>query len=349
MQLSALALSLGASLLEALEAIDAGASNVAVLLDEDSQGFLGIVTDGDLRRALIGGASLSDPVDPFVRRDPLTVGPEISRTHVLDLMTARNVSQVPVVAEDGSLVGMHLLREMVGCADRSNVAVVMAGGRGTRLHPLTDQVPKPMLPVAGRPILERIVLHLVGSGFRRVVLSTGYLGDQIEAHFGDGGEFGCQIEYVRDDPGVALGSGGALAAVAESIELPPQPLVVMNGDLVTQVDLGALLGQHEKSGAVVTIATRPYVHEVPFGVVEHDSFGRVLGFEEKPHASWSVSSGIYVLEPSMLKRVPSDREFPMTELIADALDRGEYVHSWMFTGDWHDVGRPEDLSRARGE
>jgi dTDP-glucose pyrophosphorylase/CBS domain-containing protein len=342
-----LVVGLDATVLQALAAIDAGGANAAVVVD-GMERFAGIVTDGDLRRALIGGGRLSDSIRPYVQATALTVAPHVSRAHVLDLMRVRGVNQLPIVDADGRVAGIHRLGDVIGRTTRPNVAVVMAGGRGTRLYPLTQKVPKPMVTVAGRPILEWIVLHLVGAGISRVVLATGYFAEQVEDHFGTGERFGCSIQYVRDPDDAPRGSGGALALVRDALDLPDAPVVVMNGDLITQFDVGAMLDHHRCTGAMVTIAARPLFHEVPFGVIGHDSDHRVTELVEKPVMSWTINAGIYAIEPSLLDRVPSDGEYPITELVGECLRRGEHVSAWDFNDEWNDVGRHDDLARARG-
>jgi dTDP-glucose pyrophosphorylase len=344
--LAPLTLGTGATIRDALAAIDAGAREIALVVDGESR-LVGTVSDGDLRRALLGGAVLDDPVAPHLARRPVVVGPGAGRAEVLDLMRARALGQIPVVDADGRLCGLHVIRELLGAVERDTSAVVMAGGRGTRLAPLTDTLPKPMVRVAGRPLLERLVLHLVGQGIRRVVLAVNYLGDVIEAHFGDGEAFGCRIAYLREDPAHPLGTGGALGLLRGAGLLPSSPMLVMNGDLLTQFDVGDLLASHAASGAAATVAVGDHVHELPFGVVEIDG-DRLVALREKPAAHWTVNAGVYVLDPALVDRVPAGAAFPLPALLEDCLRRGDPVHVWRLTDEWADVGRPADLARARG-
>ncbi len=309
------------SLRDAMTALDRGARQIALVVDADGR-LVGVVTDGDVRRALLGGASLDDPVSPRTSRRFVSVGPGDGRAEALDLMRARRVSAVPVVDGSGRPAGLHLLHEFIEPVERPNWAVVMAGGQGTRLRPLTDAIPKPMLRVAGRPILERIVLHLVGHGIRRMFVSVNYLGHVIEDHFGDGSAYGARIEYLREAE--ALGTAGSLTLLPS---LPEAPILVMNGDLVTSADVGGLLDAHAASGAVATVGVRRYLHTVPFGCVERDG-DRVVRLEEKPTLARDVNSGIYAISPVLLERVPVGRASSMPDLLEGALDRGERVAAY---------------------
>lgn len=320
----------------------------AVFLVDGDRRLLGRVDDRALYRALLDGVSLDDPAGPLVEPVPLVVDATADRADVLDLMRARAVEAAPVVDAAGRVLHLHLHQELLGAPELPHWAVVMAGGRGRRLAPLTDEVPKPMLPVAGRPILERLVLHLVGAGIRTVWLAVNYRREQIEAHFGDGSAFGCRIRYLRERPERPLGSGGALGLLAEAGAVPEHPLLVLNGDLVTDLDVNGLLADHAASGAGATMVVSEHAYEVPFGVVEGNGRG-LERLVEKPVVSWRVNAGVYVLAPHLLARVPSQQPYPITELFADSLARGETVQVWPLHGAWQDIGRPAELALARGQ
>jgi dTDP-glucose pyrophosphorylase len=347
-RLLALLLSDGATIRGAMERIDGGAAEVALALDPDGR-LRGVLTDGDVRRALLGGASLDDPVADHLSTTPTTVRAGTDRAAVLDLMRARTIAHVPEVDAEGRLTGLHLLRDVIGSPALPNRAVVMAGGRGTRLGDLTREVPKPMLEVAGRPILERIVLHLVGAGIRSVTLSVGYLADRITDHFGDGSDFGCRITYLHEDADRPLGTGGPLRLLLEDDAPPEHPVLVMNGDLLTSFSVSGILGAHVTAEASMTVGCKDYVHDVPFGVVTVDEDGHVTEITEKPRAGWTVNAGTYVVSPETLHRIPPDSTYPITELALDCLGRGERVLAWHLDGSWQDIGRPHELRAARGE
>lgn len=328
------------SIREALVAVDLGAAGAALAVDESGV-LVGIATDGDVRRALLRGASLGEPVAPILNREFVSLAPGQTRADALDLMVARHIDVVPVTDDTGRPVALHLLHTFIEPTVRGNWAVIMAGGRGTRLRPLTDAIPKPMLKVAGRPILERIVLHLVGHGISRIFLSVNYLAHVIEDHFGDGRAFGAQIEYLREEQ--PLGTAGALGLLPE---MPDRTMVLLNGDLVTSVDIGHLIDVHVRGAFAATVGTRRYVHTVPFGCVDRDG-DRIIGLEEKPAITREVNTGIYALAPHVVAMVPHGEEITMPELIGRVLASGEAVGAFEVQDDWVDVGQRDQLVRAR--
>jgi len=322
-------------------ALTLGAAQIALMIDRRGK-LLGTCTDGNVRRALLAGFSLEAALGPHIERKFVSVGPEVGRAQVLDLMRARRIQEIPVLSVDGTLLGLHRMRELIGSVERPNWAVLMAGGKGTRLGPLTENLPKPMIPVAGRPILERLVLHLVGYGIRRIFLSINYLGEMVETFFGDGSQYGCKIEYLREDR--PLGTGGSLALLPE---VPECPLVVMNGDLVTGLNIADMLTFHTKGEYVASVGVREYCHTVPFGVVETQD-GRLRLISEKPTHSWMVNTGCYVLNPDFIACMPKGTECTIVSLVEDALASGESIGAYNITQDWIDVGRVSDLARALG-
>jgi len=325
-----------------MQALDKSGVEIVMVVDELGL-LIGTVTDGDIRRAILGGAALDQLVERFAQHNFTAVDVGLGRAEVIELMQARRLSQIPIVDRSGRLCGLHVLHDVLGTAIRPNTAVVMAGGKGTRLGSLTAHTPKPMLRVAGRPILERIVLHLVGHGLKEIFLAVNYLSHLVEEHFGNGERFGCRIRYLKEDR--PLGTGGALSLLPEA---PRSPLLVMNGDLVTQANLGAMLDAHVASSAMATVGLRRYFHHVPFGCAELDN-GRVLSIQEKPTLTRLVNAGIYVLDPSMLARVPANTDFGLPSLLEGCLSQNEIVHGFEIEEDWIDVGQRDQLKQARGE
>jgi dTDP-glucose pyrophosphorylase len=334
-------LSPGKTIADAIRALNGPAEGMAVIVDETGK-VVGVLTDGDVRRALMKESCLDSPLDAYWQRNFFYVSEDESREQILDLMQAKRIKHLPVLDGMGRLVGIHKLHAIVGGEELPNHAVVMAGGRGERLRPITEHLPKPMIKVAGRPILERLVLHLVGCGVTRIHLSVNYLADVIERHFGDGSRFGCRIDYLHEDD--HLGTGGALSLLPA---ISSEPLLVVNGDLVTQVDFASMLGFHAANQAAATIGYRPYSYQIPFGCIELDG-DAVTGIREKPIVERCVSAGVYVLSPSAVELVPR-KFYPITELFQTLLQRGDKISAYEITTDWADVGQHRDLSQARGE
>jgi dTDP-glucose pyrophosphorylase len=329
------------TLLEVMQRISDNSREIALVVEGSR--LVGVVTDGDIRRGLLAGRTLQSRVRDVMTVRYVSVGAEADRARVLDLMKARAIRHVPVVDRKRRLLGIHFLEALLGTADKPNAAVIMAGGEGRRLRPLTDSIPKPMVTVAGRPILERIVLHLVGFGVKRIYISVNYLADVITRHFGDGSDFGCHITYLRET--APLGTGGALSLLPER---PRHPLLVMNGDLVTQPDIARLLQFHARHRAAATLAARHHKVDVPFGVVRERNH-RLVEMIEKPSWHYLVNAGIYVISPAALRFVPRARFFPITTLFETLLARRRRVAVYPVEEDWIDVGRREELYRARGE
>ncbi len=328
------------SLLDAMKAIDGNTQEV--VFAHDAQGRVsGLITDGDIRRGLIRGLGLDAPVQEVMTRDFHKVAPGTGRALVLDLMRAIQIRHVPVIGADGSLCGIHFLRDLLGVQERSNVAVIMAGGKGVRLRPITRNLPKPLVQVAGRPIIERLVLHLVSHGIRKIYLSINYLGSMIQDHFQNGNRFGCSIEYLVEER--ELGTGGALALLPER---PAHPLLVLNGDLLTQADIGRLLDFHQDQQVKATLAVTGYRHVVPYGVADVKN-GRLERLVEKPSLDFQVNSGIYVLDPSLIDMIEPGVDYPMTRLIDACLEKSLGVGVFPLEDEWRDIGSFNELFAAR--
>ena len=333
-----------ATVRETIECIDAGAIEIALVID-DQRRLLGTVTDGDVRRALLGGLALDDPVEAIVHRDPVTAAAGTDSATLLRLMSERGVDQVPLL-EDKRLVDVAFIRDLVqeseGHSSRDHPVVLMAGGRGTRLSPLTEDLPKPMLPVGDRPLLETLVGQVRGAGFSKILMAVNYRAEAIQDHFGDGSQFGIDITYLREDE--PLGSAGALRLAMDQLD---RPFVVMNADLLTTVNLSALMSFHQEEGNAVTVAVRQYALELPYGVLELDGTA-VVSLSEKPTASFFVNAGIYAMDPSAAALIDrfEERRFDMTDLVQAALDAGLRVGGFPVREYWLDIGHLAAYERA---
>ena len=333
---------LDATVRATIEHIDAGRAQLALVVEDDRR-LVGTVTDGDVRRALLHGVALDDPVASIVRREPVCAPPSTTTEELLELMDEHKIEQVPIL-DAGRVVDVVLLRDLVHPGSHEHPVVIVAGGEGRRLRPLTEDVPKPMLPVGGKPLLEGTLERVRDAGFSKVFLSVNYQADAIEQHFGTGDAIGVDIEYIRED--VPLGSAGSLQLLRERLD---RPFVVMNGDVLTNVDFDALLRFHRSEGNLLTMCVKQYVLQVPYGVVELEGT-EVTEIREKPEVKFFVNAGIYALSPEAMDLVPDEqREFHMTELIEAARAAGARVGSFAVREYWLDVGQFADYERANEE
>jgi len=330
-----------ASIGDAMLAIEKNCREV-VLIKNGSEIIIGVITDGDIRRGLLGGLVMTTPAAQVMTTNFISVPPKTDRTAVLDLMKALRIRHVPAIDATRHLIGIHFLEEIIGTPLRPNVAVIMAGGKGTRLRPYTENCPKPMVKVAGRPILERIVLNLVGNGIRQIYISVNYLAHMIEEHFGDGSAFGCQITYLRET--TELGTGGALSLLPTDLQ---HPIIVLNGDQITRINITGLLNKHDDVSADATMSVGHYQHEVPYGVV-HQKNGLLEKLEEKPALDILINLGLYVINPEAIRLVPRNQFFMITDLFSTLLEQKKNIATYFSDEDWIDVGRPDDLKRANG-
>ena len=285
-----------ATLQQAIRNLNESALQIALVVAQDGS-LLGTVTDGDIRRGLLRGLDLGSPVDSIIQRDPLVVPPQLGRDMVLQLMQVNKVRQLPIVDARRVVLGLHLWDELMTPQRRPNVMVIMAGGQGNRLRPHTENCPKPLLPVAGKPMLEHIIERAKAEGFEHFVLAIHYLGHMIEEYFGDGSRWRVKIEYLRESS--PLGTAGAVGLLDPR---PDAPFVVTNGDVLTDIRYGELLDFHCRHGAAATMAVRVHEWQHPFGVV-HTQGVEIVGFEEKPVARSHINAGIYVLDPAALDRL----------------------------------------------
>jgi dTDP-glucose pyrophosphorylase len=327
------------TLRDALAKIDAAGSQMALVVD-DQRHLLGTLSDGDARRALLKGMTLADPVARAMHQTPTFAREGESDQAILMTMRQRGLHQLPVLSALGVVVGMAVIDDFLITPERQNWVVIMAGGLGSRLEHLTKDTPKPMLKVGSRPLLETILLGYIAQGFRHFYLAVNYKAEQIEHYFGDGSKFGVEIRYLREN--MRLGTAGPLSLITQ---MPQQPIVVANGDLLTKEDIGQMVDRHVAAQAEATMAVRDYEIQVPFGVVR-ESNGLILGIDEKPVHHFLVSAGIYVLSSPVLNLVPKDTQFDMPQLFDSVTASGLRARPHRIEGYWLDIGRLADYERA---
>jgi len=336
-----------ATIQEAWTAIGRGAVGVALLVNDDRR-LIGTITDGDIRRAILDGANFDAPAITLRKYHrgthwkPTVAPVGTEREQLLRLMQAESVRHVPLLDGEGRVVDLALLSELIDQTEPSFSAVVMAGGYGARLRPLTEGVPKPMLPVGDHPLMERIIEQLRAVGIQRVNITTHYKPEIIAEYFGDGRRFGLEISYVNE--GQPLGTAGALGLM----EVLKETLLVINGDILTELNFPAMFDFHREYRADMTVAVRKYEFQVPYGVVETEGV-EISRLVEKPSLGFFINAGIYLLEPIAHHYIPNGRRFDMTDLIKCLLADGRRVVSFPIREYWIDIGQHTDYEQAQDD
>jgi dTDP-glucose pyrophosphorylase/predicted transcriptional regulator len=331
-----------ATIQEAIEAIDDSVLKVALVIDEDRT-LLGTVTDGDVRRGILDGISTDQSVKKVMNEEPFTVSEEDRNEKVIQLMKEHSIQQVPVVDETNRVVDLKILDEFFQSNQLDNPVVIMAGGLGTRLRPITREKPKPMVEVGGKPIMETLIRRLIEEGFHRFYITVNYMADKIKNYFGDGSKWGIDITYVEENE--KLGTAGGLSLLDFT---PEKPFLLMNSDLLTTISFSQLIDFHVDKGAPATMCVQEYDLSVPFGVVElRDQ--EIIAMHEKPTETYFVNAGIYVLNPAVLELIPNQECFHVSELFQKLLADSRKPVAFPIREYWMDVGRPEDLEAARSE
>lgn len=328
-----------ATIQQAIRTLDDAALQIVMVVSPDGV-LQGTITDGDIRRGLLRGLDLGSQIDSIIHRNAFVAPPEMGRDMVLHLMNANKILQLPVVDAKRRVVGLHLWDEIISPVVRQNLMVIMAGGKGTRLRPHTENCPKPLLPVGGKPMLEHIIERAKTEGFQHFVLAIHYLGYMIEDYFGDGSRWQISIDYLREE--FPLGTAGALGLLSPR---PEAPFLVTNGDVLTDIRYSELLDFHSRHGAAATMAVRQHEWQHPFGVV-HTKGVDIIGFEEKPITRSHINAGIYVLEPDALNALSSGEQCDMPTLFGRLQESDARTIVYPMYEPWLDVGRPDDLDRA---
>jgi len=335
-------LPLSSNIKQAIAKLNETGLQIVLVLDAKDT-LLGTVTDGDIRRGLLRGLTLEEPIESVMRSNSLVVPPNVSIEIVSQLMHANRFRQVPVVDANHKLIGLHCWDEIDVPVERPNLMVIMAGGLGTRLRPHTETCPKPMLPVAGKPMLERIIERAKLEGFRRFIISIHYLGHMIEEHFGNGERLGVQINYLKEM--TPLGTAGALGLLSPR---PDLPFIVTNGDVLSDIKYGELLDFHGRHSATATMAVRLHEWQHPFGVVQTQGLD-IIGFEEKPIARTHINAGIYALSSQALDAMVANVHCDMPSLFEQLQAHRMRTVAFPMHEPWLDVGRPDDLNQANAE
>jgi len=324
---------------DAINSLNRSSTKIVLVVSHDDE-FVGTVSDGDIRRGLLKGLNIKSPISDIVHRDAFVAPPELRQELVIGLMQANKVHQIPVVDKHRRVIGLHLWEQISACSNRKNLIVIIAGGKGIRLRPHTDSCPKPLLTVAGKPILEHIIGRARSEGFSNFVIAINYLGNMIEEYFGNGENFGVNIRYIKET--APLGTAGALSLLGENIGLP---FIVTNGDIITDVRYGELLDFHISHNSVGSMAVRAHEWQNPFGVVKTSGID-IVELQEKPMIRSYINAGVYALSPSVLNYLMNGVHCDMPSLFDLLRSKSLRTVAYPMHEQWLDVGNPSDLEFA---
>lgn len=312
-----------------------------IMIANDQMQLLGTVTDGDIRRALLNHLGMTASLESFMHKEPVTASVDDDRGTVLNMMKQKLLLQVPVIDADQCIVGLETIHHLIKAEKRENPVFLMAGGFGKRLRPLTDKVPKPLLNIGNKPILQTILEQFIESGFHNFYIATHYKAEMLKEYFGNGDRWGVKIIYI--DEKAPLGTAGALGLLPD---LPDLPIVLMNGDLLTKVDFLKLLNFHEQKIGLATMCVREYDYKIPYGVVQFSEEG-VSAIVEKPVHSFFINAGIYVLEPSLINSIGKNEYIDMPDLLEKNIKDHKRVNMYPIHEYWLDIGQMKDFEQAQ--
>jgi len=327
---------------EALIKIDTGAMQIGLVVDENEK-LIGTLTDGDIRRGLINNLELNDTIETIIFKTPTICTTNDTKEKIIQTALSKKLHQIPIVDNNGKLVDLKEISELLKQKTLSNKVVLMVGGLGTRLRPLTENTPKPMLKVGNKPILETIISNFKKYGFVNIILCVNYKSDIIKDYFGDGSKFGVNIEYIYENK--RMGTAGALSLINNKLD---EPFFVMNGDLLTNINFENMMNFHNSNKANATMGVREYDFQVPYGVVNTDE-KNILSIEEKPVYNFFVSGGVYILSPDVLKYIPNDKYYDMPTLFEELIKNKNKTISFPISEYWLDIGRIEEFEKANNE
>lgn len=335
-------LSINSTIKDAMIAIDIGAMKIAVVVDDNDK-LIGVLTDGDIRRALLNEIGFDSTVELIIQKNPLICYVNEPKKSIFLKTVGKKIYNIPILDLNDRVVGIEDIDSLLESKVKKNRVVLMVGGLGSRLRPLTEETPKPMLKVGNKPILETIINNFREYGFTDIILSVNYKADIVKEYFGDGKKFGVKIEYIHEDK--RMGTAGALSLMRDKFK---EPFFVMNGDLLTNVNFEHFLNFHNENNSIATMAVREYEYQIPYGVVNQDG-GRIVSIVEKPKQSYYVNAGIYILNPDILDIIPKDLFYDMPTLFDDLIKNKKTPISFPVHEYWLDIGQRDELEKARSE
>lgn len=330
-----------ATIREAMRSLDNGSLRICLIVDSENK-LLGTVTDGDIRRALLREANMDDAIAQVMNAQPITASSLSTREQRLQLMNKHDLTAIPLLNENNQVIGLETLHQAMAPEKLENPVFIMAGGFGTRLQPLTDHCPKPMLRVGDKPMLEHLINQFAELGFFNFYISTHYLPEVIHQHFGDGSKWNVNIHYVHEEK--PLGTGGALGLLPN--DLPDMPLIMMNGDVLTKLNYAQLLKHHVTNKFDATVCVREDEHRVPFGVIETEN-QLIVSVVEKPTYRYKINTGIYILSPEIVKSVQPEQRIDLPTVLEQHRLNGKRIGTFTSYDYWLDIGQMKDYQKAQ--
>lgn len=336
-----LCISPNATISEAISAIEKGTKQIALVINKQKV-LIGIITDGDIRRSILKGLTLTTSVKEIMQKHFIKAQENVSPKQLLEIMRNTSHRHIPIVDKAGRIKDLAWITDLLKKKDSQYTALIMAGGYGQRLKPLTDKLPKPLLPVGDKPIIGHIVKSLRKAGVRQINVSTHYKANLISEHFEK--QENCDVEIKLLNESTPLGTAGAL----QLLERPQKPILVINGDILTHTDFDAMWLFHKENKADMTVGICQYNLQIPYGVVETDGT-KLTSLTEKPNLNLFINAGIYLIEPIVYDYLPQKKYLDMPDLIKILLQKKKNITSFPLTEYWIDVGRLSDYKKARGD
>lgn len=324
---------------DALKILDINAKGIVVVVDKNKR-LIGTVTDGDIRRALLRGANLSESILNVMHSNPITAPDNISRDQLKDIFIRKAIKQLPIINESGMLIDLISINDILLPQGKENPVIIMAGGLGTRLKDLTKEIPKPMLKVGDHPMLQHIINNFKQYGYNKIFITVNYKAEIIENYFQDGLAYGVKINYIREKE--RLGTAGGIRLAKEHIQTP---FFVINGDIFTNLNVESMMDFHIKSGNCLTVGTRKQYYNIPYGVINIEN-NKIKSIEEKPEIEYLINAGVYCVNPDLMEFIPKDTYFEITDLINFCIKQGYKVGSFEIIDYWMDIGKIEDYNRV---
>lgn len=327
---------------EVLEKLNIGGKGIVLVVDEKHR-LIGTITDGDVRRAILSGASIEDKINGIVHRNPVYVKEDIANEEIKDIFIRSAVKQIPVVNKEGVVINLISINDILLPEGKENPVIIMAGGLGTRLKDLTKEIPKPMLKVGQDPILHHIINNFKRYGYNKIIITVNYKANIIENYFQDGYAYGVKISYIREKE--RLGTAGGIKLAQDYLA---KPFFVINGDVFTNLNVDNMMQYHLKNKFDLTIAVRQYTYKIPYGVIEANE-KMVINIKEKPEEEYLINGGIYCLNPEVIELIPDEQYYEITDLINDCIEKGLKVGYYEIEEYWMDIGRLEDYYKVNDD